>query len=98
MAFASFYLIKTEVLSDWNWVFWLKTDISFWLKTDVLLLFQFQFSSITGRMGCVNGKPALTEEDLEFIANHTAITREEVDQQVRFLYPASISVSDFKAI
>jgi hypothetical protein len=67
-------------------------------ETDVLLLFQFQFSSITGRMGCVNGKPALTEEDLEFIANHTAITREEVDQQVRVLFPASISVSDFKAI
>lgn len=32
-------------------------------------------------MGCVNGKPVLTDEDLEFIANHTAITREEVDRQ-----------------
>lgn len=41
----------------------------------------FQFGSLTGRMGCVNGKPVLTEEDLEFIAQHTAITREEVDQQ-----------------
>jgi len=32
-------------------------------------------------MGCVNGKPALTEEDLDFIANHTAISRDEVDRQ-----------------
>jgi hypothetical protein len=41
-------------------------------------------------MGCVNGKPVLTEEDLEFIATHTAITREEVDQVPRlqnFLRP-----------
>jgi hypothetical protein len=33
-------------------------------------------------MGSVNGKPVLTEEDLEFIATHTAITHEEVYQQV----------------
>lgn len=31
-------------------------------------------------MGCVNGKPVLREEDLDFIANHTAISREQVDQ------------------
>jgi hypothetical protein len=32
-------------------------------------------------MGCVNGKPVLREQDLEFIATHTAISREEVDKQ-----------------
>jgi hypothetical protein len=33
------------------------------------------------RMGCVNGKPVLTEQDLEFLATHTAISRKEVDKQ-----------------
>ncbi|XP_059098163.1 neuronal calcium sensor 2-like isoform X2 [Tigriopus californicus] len=33
------------------------------------------------KMGCANGKSALTEDDLEFIATHTAVTREEVDAQ-----------------
>ena len=32
-------------------------------------------------MGCVNGKPVLSEEDLDFIANHTAVSRDEVDIQ-----------------
>jgi len=32
-------------------------------------------------MGCINGRPVLSQEDLDFIANHTAITRDEVDQQ-----------------
>jgi Ca2+-binding EF-hand superfamily protein len=32
-------------------------------------------------MGCVNGKPVLTADDLEFIANNTAISRDEVDRQ-----------------
>jgi len=31
-------------------------------------------------MGCVNGKPVLSDEDLDFIANHTAISRDQVDQ------------------
>ena len=31
-------------------------------------------------MGCVNGKPVLSEEDLDFIANHTAVSRDEVDK------------------
>ena len=32
-------------------------------------------------MGCVNGKPVLSDEDLDFIANHTAVSRDEVDIQ-----------------
>ena len=31
-------------------------------------------------MGCVNGKPVLSDEDLDFIANHTAVSRDEVDK------------------
>ena len=31
-------------------------------------------------MGCVNGKPVLSDEDLDFIANHTAISRDLVDK------------------
>ena len=53
-------------------------------------------------MGCVNGKPVLTEDDLEFIANHTAITRDEVDQQYEnFLrkHPdGKIRKKDFRAM
>jgi hypothetical protein len=45
-------------------------------------------------MGCVNGKPVLTEEDLEFIATHTAISREEVDQQYdHFLQKHPVAIS-----
>ena len=32
-------------------------------------------------MGCATSRPELSIEDLDFIANHTAITRDEVDQQ-----------------
>jgi Ca2+-binding EF-hand superfamily protein len=32
-------------------------------------------------MGCVNGKEPLSEKDLEFIATHTEISREEVEEQ-----------------
>lgn len=32
-------------------------------------------------MGCINGKPVLTDEDLDFIAQNTAVTRDEVDKQ-----------------
>lgn len=32
-------------------------------------------------MGCVNGKPVLSDEDLEFIATHTAVSRDQVDKQ-----------------
>ena len=32
-------------------------------------------------MGCVNGKPVLSKEDLDFIANHTAVSRDEVDRK-----------------
>ena len=32
-------------------------------------------------MGCVNGKPCLSEEDLDFIARNTAVSREDVDRQ-----------------
>jgi len=32
-------------------------------------------------MGCVNGKPVLNDEDLAYIATHTACSRDEVDQQ-----------------
>ena len=30
-------------------------------------------------MGCANGKQVLTEDDLNYIASHTAVSREEVD-------------------
>ena len=33
------------------------------------------------KMGCVGGKEILTEEDKEYIAQNTAATREEIDQQ-----------------
>ncbi len=32
-------------------------------------------------MGCINGKPGLSEEDLDFIARNTAVSREDVDRQ-----------------
>ena len=39
----------------------------------------FQLYSVLRKMGCVNGKSVgLSEEDLDFIAAHTAATREEV--------------------
>ena len=31
-------------------------------------------------MGCVNGKTVLTNEDLEYIANHTKASHEEIKQ------------------
>merc|ERR1712150_84416 len=30
--------------------------------------------------GCVNASPVLSQEDLDFIADHTAICRDEIDQ------------------
>ena len=33
------------------------------------------------KMGCVGGKEILTEEDKDYIAQNTAATREEIDQQ-----------------
>jgi len=44
------------------------------------LLFTRVFVSLQSEMGCVNGKPVLSDEDLDFIANHTAISRDQVDQ------------------
>ena len=41
----------------------------------------FQLIHFNRTMGCINGRPVLSQEDLDFIANHTAITRDEVDQQ-----------------
>ena len=32
------------------------------------------------KMGCVNTRPELSIEDLDFIADHTAITRDKIDQ------------------
>lgn len=32
------------------------------------------------KMGCMNGKEILTEEDKDYIAQNTAISREEIDQ------------------
>ena len=31
-------------------------------------------------LGCVNASPVLSQEDLDFIADHTAIARDEIDQ------------------
>jgi len=51
-------------------------------------------------MGCVNGKEALSEKDLEFISQNTDISREEVEEQYNnFLhhYPnGKITRSTFK--
>jgi len=51
-------------------------------------------------MGCANGKSVLTTEDLDYIANHTAVSREEVEQQHKnFLetHPEGrITKSDFR--
>ena len=32
-------------------------------------------------MGRANGKPVLSDEDLEFIAKHTAVSRDQIDEQ-----------------
>merc|ERR1711881_734328 len=32
-------------------------------------------------MGCVNGTPVLSTQDLDFIADHTAVSRQEVEEQ-----------------
>jgi len=53
-------------------------------------------------MGCVPGKEPLSEKDLEFISQHTDISREEVEQQYKnFLhqYPnGKITRSSFKEL
>ena len=55
---------------------------------------------ILRKMGCANGKSVLTTEDLDYIANHTAVSREEVEQQHKnFLesHPdGKITKSDFR--
>jgi len=51
-------------------------------------------------MGCTNGKPVLSDEDLDFIANNTAASRDQVDEQYEnFLgkHPAGkITKNDFR--
>jgi len=51
-------------------------------------------------MGCTNGKPVLSDEDLDFIANNTAASRDQVDEQYEnFLgkHPAGkITKTDFQ--
>jgi len=51
-------------------------------------------------MGCVNGKPVLNAEDLDYIANHTAVSREEVEQSHKNFLEAhpdgKITKSDFR--
>jgi len=51
-------------------------------------------------MGCTNGKPVLSDEDLDFIANNTAASRDQVDEQYEnFLgkHPAGkITKTDFR--
>merc|ERR1711963_1391644 len=32
-------------------------------------------------MGRANGKPVLSDEDMEFIAKHTAVSRDQIDEQ-----------------
>ena len=62
----------------------------------------FQNSKPKSDMGCVNGKPILGKEDLEFIATYTAASREEVqDQYENFLskHPeGKITKKDFRNI
>ena len=77
------------------------------IKKAVSFLFQlFPTSTIHSAiqkyftMGCVNGKEPLSEQDLEFISQHTDISREEVEEQYNnFLhrYPnGKITRSSFK--
>jgi len=51
-------------------------------------------------MGCTNGKPVLSDEDLDFIANNTAASRDQVDEHYEnFLgkHPAGkITKNDFR--
>lgn len=51
-------------------------------------------------MGCTNGKPVLSDEDLDFIANNTAASRDQVDEHYEnFLgkHPAGkITKTDFR--
>jgi len=51
-------------------------------------------------LGCTNGKPVLSDEDLDFIANNTAASRDQVDEQYEnFLgkHPAGkITKTDFR--
>jgi len=53
-------------------------------------------------MGRANGKPVLSDEDLEFIAKHTAVSRDQIDEQYEnFLgkHPnGKITKSDFKTM
>jgi len=51
-------------------------------------------------MGCVNGTPVLSKQDLDFIADHTAVSRDEVEEQYENflkLHPdGKITKNDFK--
>lgn len=59
-------------------------------------------SSSSSNMGCSNGKPVLTDVDLDFIALHTAVSRQEVERQYEnFLskHPdGKISKSNFRSM
>merc|ERR1712242_96388 len=48
-----------------------KLSATFWSKI-------LEINSIMGR---ANGKPVLSDEDLEFIAKHTAVSRDQIDEQ-----------------
>ena len=48
-----------------------KLSVAFWSK----------ILELNRIMGCANGKPVLSDEDLDFIANHTAVSRDQVDEQ-----------------
>ena len=50
--------------------------------TDLIMsLNLLQVIELNRIMGCVNGKPVLSDADLDFIATHTAVSREQVDRQ-----------------
>ena len=48
-----------------------KLSATFWSK----------ILEINSMMGRANGKPVLSDEDLEFIAKHTAVSRDQIDEQ-----------------
>jgi len=69
-----------------------KLSATFWSK----------ILEINSMMGRANGKPVLSDEDLEFIAKHTAVSRDQIDEQYEnFLgkHPnGKITKSDFKTM
>ena len=71
-------LHKGGLKFDWNWFEWIESRID--LDFALQLLYGGD-SPAKEKMGCANGKQVLTDDDLNYIASHTAVSREEVDER-----------------